>query len=384
MSLQSVSNYGASNNICHPGWVRVSTLAICISAVLASCSSPQVIDDSPIVRSATIVSSVTNGGVKGQFASSGARTVKTVEDMRREDEAFKFTGGIMSRLGGSGDASNIVRLDRGAIYRLDNKRKTYQECPITGCPSFLDNLTQASTYEEEQERESVADECQISTLENDLTIERTGNQREISGFSADEYLFSWSIVMQDPDGKQMRSEITSQTWTTPVTGVVAQALKMNDTYDQAYVKAIGKDYPENLRKVMPDDALEVMTTYLLDAMSDADTDFVQKLAAIPEIQGYPISNSIEWQMSGQTCATPEEPEEQKEDVLDTGSFGGLLSSIGRQVVNQEIEKKKEEKLREIALEPIFSYVETVDSITIEDLRSSKLDVPAGYKLVGRR
>ena len=384
MSLQSVTNYGASNNICHPGWVRASTLAICISAVLASCSSPEVIDDSPIVRSATIVSSVTNGGVKGQFASSGARTVKTVEDMRREDEAFKFTGGIMSRLGGSGDASNIVRLDRGAIYRLDNKRKTYQECPITGCPSFLDNLTQASTYEEEQERESVADECQITTLENDLTIERTGNQREISGFSTDEYVFSWSIVMQDPDGKKMRSEITSQTWTTPITGVVAQALQMNDTYDQAYVKAIGKDYPENLRKVMPDDALEVMSTYLLDAMSDADTDFVQKLAAIPEIQGYPISNSIEWQMSGQTCATPEEPEEQKEDVLDTGSFGGLLSSIGRQVVNQEIEKKKEEKLREIALEPIFSYVETVDSITIEDLRSSKLDVPAGYKLVGRR
>ena len=384
MSLQSVSNYGASNNICHPGWVRVSTLAICISAVLASCSSPEVIDDSPIVRSATVVSSVTNGGVKGQFASSGARTVKTVEDMRREDEAFKFTGGIMSRLGGSGDASNIVRLDRGAIYRLDNKRKTYQECPITGCPSFLDNLTQASTYEEEQERESVADECQISTLENDLTIERTGNQREISGFPTDEYVFSWSIVMQDPDGETMRSEITSQTWTTPITGVVAQALQMNDTYDQAYVKAVGKDYPENLRKMIPNDALEVMSTYLLDSMSDADTDFVQKLAAIPEIQGYPISNTIEWQMSGQTCATPEEPEEQKEDVLDTGSFSGLLSSIGRQVVNQEIEKKKEEKLREIALEPIFSYVETVDSITIEDLRSSKLDVPAGYKLVGRR
>ena len=384
MSLQSVSNYGASDNTRHPRWVRVSTLALCISAALASCSSPEVIDDSPIVRSATIVSSVTNGGMKGQFASSGARTVKTVEDMRREDEAFKFTGGIMSRLGGSGDASNIVRLDRGAIYRLDNKRKTYEECPITGCPSFLDNLTQGRTYGEEQERESVADECQISTLENDLTIERTGIQREISGFSTDEYLFRWSIVMQDPDGKQMRSEITSQTWTTPITGVVAQALQMNDTYDQAYVKASGKDYPENLRKVMPADALEVMSTYLLDAMSDADTDFVQKLAAIPEIQGYPISNSIEWQMSGQTCATPEEPEEENEDVLDTGSFGGLLSSIGRQVVNQEIAKKKEEKLREIALEPIFSYVETVDSIAIEDLRSSKLDVPAGYKLAGRR
>jgi len=43
-----------------------------------------------------------------------------------------------------------------------------------------------------------------------------------------------------------------------------------------------------------------------------------------------------------------------------------------------------EKLREIALLPIFTYTETVDSIELEELRSSKLDVPADYELISRR
>lgn len=360
---------------------HVSVLALCVSAVLTACASKEeLIDDSPIVRSATIVSSVKNGGVKGQFASEGARTVMTVENMRRADDAFKFSGSIMSRLSKGNSDSSIVRLDRGLIYQLNNKRKTYQECPVTGCGSFVENLTQGQSYEEE----AVAEECQLVALENDLTLVKTGNQRDISGFPTEEYLLTWSMVMQDPDGKKMRSEITSRTWTTPVTGDVAQAVQMSDTFDRAYLKATQRDYPENLRRVMPADALQIMETQLLNSMDDVDNALLQKLAAMPEVQGYPISHAIEWQASDGTCATPAEPEEEREDTLDTGSVRGLLSSIGKQVVKQEIEKKKEEKLRELALLPMFTYTETVDSITIEDLRSSKLDVPAGFELTNRK
>jgi len=284
---------------------QLSAVAVCVSVVLASCASKEVVvDNSPIVRSATIVSSVNNGGIKGQFAAAGTRTVKTVENMRREDEAFNYTGSIMGRFSKGNNDSSIVRLDRGLVYQLNNKRKTYQECPITGCASFMENLTQGQSYEEEE----VAGECELVVVENDLTLVNTGNQRAINGFPTDEYLFTWSTVMQDPDGKKMRNEITSRTWTTPVTGEVAQAVQMSNTFNRAYMQARQQDYSDNLLKVMPADALQIMETQLLNSMDDVDSALLQKLAALPEVQGYPISNTVEWQASNDTCTAQNEPE----------------------------------------------------------------------------
>ncbi len=223
----------------------------------------------------------------------------------------------------------------------------------------------------------------MTPVENTLTIERTGKQRDISGFPAEEYLFSWSMVLEDSQGEKMRSNLTSRTWTTPVTDEMAQAITMSKTFDQAYWKALDLNYPEAVNQVLPSDALQVVQTYLIDVLQDSDSAFISKFAALPKLEGYPVSHAIEWQASNGTCASPKEPEAEK-SMLDTTSFKGLLSSVGKQVVDQVVEKKKAEKRRELALAPIFNYVETVESITIEDLHSSKLDVPARFKLISRK
>lgn len=366
--------HGARNS-----WLPVAVMSV----ALAGCASePKVVDDTPLVRTATIVTHIENEGIKGQFGSAGNRTIRTVADMRREDDDFKYTGSIMSRIGPSGDQSEITRLDRELIYNLDNKRKTYRECPLDGCGTIFEGLTEGRTYEEDEQVDE--DNCQLSAVKNDVSLVRTGAQRYINGFMTDEYLLTWELVLKDDLGEQMQSELTARTWTTPVTGDVAEAVAMAEDFEAARLKALNLDYPESLLKSLPPEALDVIVTHLLQTMGSDEARFLSKLSKLTTVEGFPISHAVEWKASNGTCAAPAEPEQDNERDLDTSSFKGLLSSIGKKIVDQEIDKKREEKLREIGLAPVFSYTDSVQSITIEDIRSSQLDVPANYKLQSRR
>ena len=62
---------------------------------------------------------------------------------------------------------------------------------------------------------------------------------------------------------------------------------------------------------------------------------------------------------------------------------GLLKSVGKKVIKQEVDKKKAEKAREIALRPVLSVLTDVKSIEILEIRESQLTVPEKYKLLNR-
>ena len=357
--------------------------ALALVAALAGCAKPPPPDDSPLVRSATIVSRVTNGGIKGQFASAGTRTERTVADMRRVDEATKYTGSLLGRIGGPRDVSEILRLDRGVLWRLDHRAETWRECPLAGCPGYLELLGGGeSTYEEDEE----LGECAVELVESELSMAPTGERRTIAGLDARQHRFLWRTVHADPEGRRTRSELTSEVWTAEPEGELAEAIAMEAAFDANYRAALGDTYPRNLVLAFPREALEAVQKYLIETLPEAEADrLYARIGALAPIEGFPVSRSVQWQASGGgSCAAPPEPEGDDEDDLDTGSFGGLLESVGRKILKQEAEKKREEVAREIALEPVFSYVETVESVAIEEVRESGLRVPADYRLVERR
>ena len=365
---------------------RPALLAVALGAtsvaVLSGCATPAPPDTTPLVRAATIVSDVKNGGVKGQFASAGTRTETILGGARRVDDASKFTGSIMGRFGGKRDVTEILRTDRNVLWRLDNRKKTYLECPLAGCPTYLDRLDFAdATYEEDAELE----ECSVELVESELSMEPTGERREIAGFDAREYLFTWRSVHADPAGARMRNELSSRVWTSEPAGETAEAIAMEAAFDAGYRDALGQTYPRNLVLAFPREALEVLQKYLIETLPESEARrLYARIGALAPIEGFPVSRAVSWQANGGTCATPQEPERDDENDLDTGSIGGLFASVGKQILRQEVEKKREQKAREIALEPMFSYVETVESVTIEDVRESRLSVPANYELVDRR
>ena len=60
-----------------------------------------------------------------------------------------------------------------------------------------------------------------------------------------------------------------------------------------------------------------------------------------------------------------------------------MESVGKKIIKQEIDKKLEEKAREIELRPILNILTEVESIEIRDIRESKLTVDSDYNLANR-
>jgi len=358
-------------------------VALCAVLILSGCASkPAVVDDSPLVHAAIVTSDVRNNGFKGLFASDGIRVVSTVADMQRVDDRFKYTGSIMGRVGGKQNRSEIVRLDKRLEWYLDNRKKRYVECELGGCRAL-------ATYQQEvfggEEYEPEADEsCVLKTTEHSFSIKKTGVQRDINGFPAEEYSIDWQLSLQDTAGKKAQNHIAITLWTTPVVGEITEAVQLQNAFDQRYRQAVKLAMSDQLQAVFPDDVLEVLTKYLFKSMSEADQAQLTKLIRNEApITGYPVSRKIQWDGKNETCAAPPEADTEDEDRLNTSSIGGLLRSVGKQVIKQEVKKKQDEKRREIELAPLFSYIEDVKKIEIGDVHESQLSVPGNFKLDNR-
>lgn len=365
---------------------RNAALAL-FTVTLASCAAKPVEDTTPLVRTAIINSSVSNSGVKGFGGHKGTFTSSTTTDIQRRDDTFKFSGAILSRVGGTQNRSNIVRLDKDLEWALDNKRKNYSECPLGGCRSAFDGLLSAE-YEQEQEDDfdtQTDASCQLISVKNTFDIKETGQTRNINGFNANEYLIDWRLTASDTEGKTLENIMEINLWTTPETPLIAEALRMQNVFDKRYANARGETYPANVLKALPKEVIELFTKHLLAGINEVEIAKLKNLmAGAATIEGFPISRKVKWDARNDTCAAPPEPEAENESRLNTSSFRGLLESVGKQIVKQEVDKKVDAKKREIALAPIMLFVEEVESIEISKIRESRLSVPAKYNLINRR
>jgi len=359
----------------------------CLTLLQACASAPEAAPDTtPLVKSAIVTSNIRNNGFKGQFANDTVHVRKTVANMQRIDDDFKFTGSIMGRLGSKQSRSEIIRLDKNLEWQLDNRAKRYRECVIGKCwaeSGFRSDLYSEETAEARDEQEE-QDACDLTMTTNDFFIKKTGASRDVNGFPADEYKVNWEMAFKDSEGKTARNLITIDLWTTPVQGDLAEAIAMQTSFEDALRQREQAAMDENFLKAAPTGSLELMMKHLLEDFDEADLKKIKALMAkATKIEGFPISRKIQWDAKNETCAAPPEPEEEDEDTLNTGSLKGLLASVGKQVVKQEVKKKRDEKAREIAMQPLLSIVEDIKSIEITEIRESQLSVPSGYKLDNR-
>ena len=124
---------------------------------------------------------------------------------------------------------------------------------------------------------------------------------------------------------------------------MTEALNVQDQFEVNYRQALSGEYPDVVTKAIPRDALAMLERFFLDSLSDED---LAKLKAL-------MANNV-------------------------------AIEVSKQIVKQEVDKKKAEKAREFELAPIFVYIQDVTSVKMADIRESQLSVPAGYKLLTRR
>lgn len=366
---------------------RHTAVVVLAAASLTGCASkPAEVDNTPLIRTAVIKTTVENSGIKGFFGNKTDRTVSVMNQISRIDEKIAPTGSVLSRIGRKQDRSDIIRLDRDLEWAIDNRKKTYSECPIGGCAPVLFNLQALHQQDasEAEEYEDELDSCVVSITENSISYEPTGQSRTVNGFPAVEHEFNWTIRGKDDAGETFHNEISVINWMTPVTGVVGEAVAMHAAFDRNYRSRLAQRIPENAYGVLPPEVAEIIVTQLTAGMEEAEIDaLLRKFAQLSIPEGYSISNKVSWDAHNNTCTEPPEPEEEKNDSLDTSSFSGLLRSVGKRVVDQEVDRRKAEKAREISLRPILSVLTDVQSIDILDIRESKLTVQDSFRLVDR-
>lgn len=363
---------------------RQAALAL-LTISIVGCASKPVEDTSPLVRTAVVKSEVSSTGVKGLFGYEGTYTSSTATDIRRRDDTFKFSGSIMSRIGGKQDRSNIVRLDKGVEWALDNKKKRYSECPLGGCQSDFDGFLSGEYAQEEEENFEEDSSCELTAVNHTFDVRKSGQNRDINGFNADEYVVDWRMSATDNQGKTLENIVAINLWTTPQTPRIDEAIRMQNAFDTKYATARGETYPANVQKALPPEVIDLFTKFLLNSLTEADLAKLKSLMArAADIQGFPVSRKVKWDARNDTCSAPPEPQAEEQSRLNTSSFSGLVKSVGKQIVGQEIDKKMDEKKREIDMAPIMLFVEDVKSIEIGDIRESQLNIPAKYKLVNRR
>lgn len=362
-----------------------------VSGLLVSCASKPapVVDNTPLLRAAQVTTSYSSTGFKGYLASEGTQDSYTFPNMRRTNRTSKFSGSIMSKISGAASRSDIVRIDKGLEWELDNKKKEYYECGFGGCGgigTIKESMFQAESEGEFEEEEDLPPGCVITVTEQKFEVSRTGQSREVNGFPAEEYLIDWRYNARDDEGGKLENLFTINIWTTKQTPEMTEALSVQDQFEVNYRQALSGEYPDVVTKAIPRDALAMLERFFLDSLSDEDLAKLKGLMANNvAIEGFPVSTKTKWDARNNTCAVPEEPEQAEEkDVINTSSVKGLLGSISKQIVKQEVDKKKAEKAREFELAPIFVYIQEVTSVKMADIRESQFNAPVGYKLLTRR
>src|SRR4030043_2322047 len=70
------------------------------------------------------------GGFKGVGAFGGTAVSRIQGLKMAESTASRFTGAILSLLPGGGERITVHRIDKGVIWELDTKKRTYTESQI--------------------------------------------------------------------------------------------------------------------------------------------------------------------------------------------------------------------------------------------------------------
>ncbi len=375
--------------------IFVKTTIVLGTSIVVGCASkpPVVVDNTPLVRAAMVTTKYSSTGFKGFMAQEGTQDSYTFPDKRRTNRTSKFTGSILSKIGGAQSTSDIIRMDKGVEWQVDNKAKQYQECAIGDCNGIGNFMSATFDAERQGEFESDAEAdnelppgCVITVTDQKFEVTKTGQQRDVNGFPAEEYQVDWRYNARDEEGGKLENLFKINIWTTPQTAEMTEALNVQDTFDASYSVALNDGYPDALTKALPRDGLALLERFFLDSLTDADLAKLKGMMAnSPSIEGFPVSSKTKWDARNTTCAVEEEPEvEAKEDELNTDSLKGLLSSVSKKIVKQELDKKTAEKVREIELAPIFVYTVDVTAVKMADIHESQLSVPANYKLLTRR
>jgi hypothetical protein len=216
------------------------------------------------------------------------------------DRARTVTTGKTKILIISVDASGteITRLDRDSIIRLDDKKKTYT------IKSLAD--TRAELLKQQKDVEKSAESQEKDGTRSYAVVDearRTGEKQVINGFSTEQLLVKLTIYNEDTKTgvKTVTNHLTADVWFDPS---LAEAARVMAAYRAAQQKALG---------VEPTMAANPYARWL----SNVDGEMAR-------ISGYPIRSTITYEGVAAPAAPAEAKAEDKPPTSIGGAIGGMF------------------------------------------------------------
>lgn len=358
---------------------RITTFALITS--LISCAAP-VVDNTPQHPTSVVTAKFT---VNGLYVPDhkGTQTVYTREDKRTIAQQADFDSFYMSWA--DYDEDSIFRIDKNLIWQADNKRETYQECPLAGCKSAFDAFMEKTqdVSDEEDEYETYEEKgCQVTLDKNEFKVIETNNSRTIGNLPSKEYRVTWNLEFKDEKGKTDINLVQFVFWTTDPTAEMQESWKIHQKATENYLNKVGDNNP--LVRLLGRDGFKAISAFSGDIEKTDQKQFNNFLDELTLIKGYPLSIKLEWFQKMEACAaekTANKPARNLEfsgDIAESATdfFGGLLQDEA----DKAIDKMVDEWMKEVRVR----YIYEVTSVSQGMIKDSKFEVPANYTLEDRQ
>ncbi len=345
---------------------------VAFAPLLLTACFHEVLPDYPQHATAVTRTYFHNLGFKGMLASESTRTVSTRADMKREENEFKFTGFIMGHLVSARDGAVIWRADKNKQWRLDPKAKTYVECPLLGCPPSQTPRPERPEAPQRQEPPKKPT-CPLTLAKNKLSVEATGESREINGFKTKRYKVSWDVVLQDKSKKKDTSLVTVDIWTTPEDNPRMEAVR---SVEREFEQKVREKAPDRsgVGKVIPPEAMQIITAQFLAGLSsDQRSTLTSAAQELSKIHGRAVSTHLEWNLGGDACQTEAQAAPKEKAGFDI--FHPISSAIG---------SAAESKAAEMSDKPVFAFDEELQQMDVAPASDGLFVPPPSYKLAAAR
>lgn len=297
------------------------------------------------------------GGFKGVGAFEGTAVSRIQGLKMAESTASRFTGAILSLLPGGGEKITIHRIDKGVVWDLDTKKKTYTEMPI-------EPLKLGEPVGREGEKKSRA-----RVTKSEFKVAKTGAAETINAFPCEEYLVTWLVEIEDLETKtKTENTMITNLWTTPETAAIRKLQAEQEAFSRAYMNKLGLNLPPAEMKQF---GMEAIVSMSGASGKEMDKEFGRFKNEMAKIKGHPIRTAVNWKTSGGDAPKREKPAAGQGPARALGDlFGGLKGAISQKLGGSDAKKTADDGF--------FSNTVEVKSIHTESIAADAFEVPSGY------
>lgn len=292
-------------------------LAVALAAIQSNAARADVI---------TVERIRVNGAGMMKMANVNGTTTTSVSGQRaRSDSNLQFESSLMQKFahGGGGDSTEIVRLDDGTMYSIDNNNKTYTETTFADARAQMAKMSQHTRVAQarQQRATSGVDDSQCEWSEPQSYVIRSGEKATIAGYQAERVTATATQSCKDKKtGQVCEFGMVFDQWVSPDFKASAEV----QAYQQAFAQKMGlatagsRDFTERAESMFG--RYQGMWGAVSDEMRD--------------VKGYPVKLSFGLGVGGPQCQSTQQKQAggQQPSTTSPTSLGGAQGGMSGTII----------------------------------------------------